>query len=432
MTRFVIHFVAMFLLTSCPLVCHAAPPAAAPAPAKPAPPQIPDVLPCMKITLGPERIIFTDAIQPFAIQSSNGNLIIHAQLRFPPGFQWPKENAYPGILGAIISQNQGASWQRWLHKPKDSSFAPTDNAVINAVLSPADPGPISEGASVQLKNGPVLIQEWTAHKGPDKQGNYTCRLWESFDNLQTFSGPIDSHIALPGSKGGFDDCGHPYSGLTFHRTILQLPSGDLLACVYCWFESDNTPCTYEPKMNKFRAVLLRSSDNARHWRYISTIASDPVGEEGFNEPVMARIPAAGPHAGRLVCLIRTGRDNHPVYQSHSDNDGATWSPAHPIHLHGVDPELLALPNGTLIALVGRRILNDAKNQRGYYLASSSDAGQTWTDLAKWNIEPHSGTDNTTYYCSLRQVAPNKLLAFYDIGTWTQPVRYTAQREITLH
>ena len=350
----------------------------------------------------------------------------------PPGFQWPKENAYPGILGAIISQNQGASWQRWLHKPKDSSFAPTDNAVINAVLSPADPGPISEGASVQLKNGPVLIQEWTAHKGPDKQGNYTCRLWESFDNLQTFSGPIDSHIALPGSKGGFDDCGHPYSGLTFHRTILQLPSGDLLACVYCWFESDNTPCTYEPKMNKFRAVLLRSSDNARHWRYISTIASDPVGEEGFNEPVMARIPAAGPHAGRLVCLIRTGRDNHPVYQSHSDNDGATWSPAHPIHLHGVDPELLALPNGTLIALVGRRILNDAKNQRGYYLASSSDAGQTWTDLAKWNIEPHSGTDNTTYYCSLRQVAPNKLLAFYDIGTWTQPVRYTAQREITLH
>ncbi len=384
----------------------------------------------MNITLGPERIIFTDAIQPFAHQAANGNLLIHAQLRFPPGFQWPKENAYPGVLGAIISRDLGATWQRWVHKPANQSFAPTDNAAINAVLSPADPGPITEGASVQLKNGPVLIQEWTAHKGPDQHGNYVAKVWESHDNLQTVTGPFDSHISLPDSKGGFDDSGHPYTGLTFHRTILQLPTGELLACVYCWFKSDNVPCTYEPKMHKFRVVLLRSTDNARHWTYVSTIAAGPVGEEGFNEPVMARIPA-GPHAGRLVCLIRTGRDNHPIYQSISDDHGATWSPAHPIHLHGVDPELLALPDGTLLALVGRRIINDTKNQRGYYLASSTDGGQTWATLAKWNIEPHAGTDNTTYYCSLRQVSPDTLLAFYDIGTWTEPVRYTAMRRITL-
>jgi hypothetical protein len=40
-------------------------------------------------------------------------------------------------------------------------------------------------------------------------------------------------------------------------------------------------------MRKTRAMLARSADKGRHWRYVSTIAVDPAtGTEGFGEPVI--------------------------------------------------------------------------------------------------------------------------------------------------
>jgi hypothetical protein len=184
-------------------------------------------------------------------------------------------------------------------------------------------------------------------------------------------------------------------------------------------------------MLKFRCVLLRSSDRARTWRYIATIAVDPaVGEEGFDEPAMARV-SSGPRAGRLVCLMRTGSNNCPIYQSHSDDEGATWSKPRALELHGVDPDILCLADGSLACLVGRRINDDKKNERGYYLSLSRDAGETWTLAAKWNIEPHAAVSNTTYYSSLRELSPGRLLAIYDVGYWSHPVRYIATREVLL-
>ena len=128
-------------------------------------------------------------------------------------------------------------------------------------------------------------------------------------------GPLVCRIDLPQAKGGFDDTGRPYSGVTFHRTILALPGGELLATIYCWFHEDNLPSSYEAKMNRYRCVLLRSSDRGETWRYGATIASDAtVGEEGFDEPVMIRL-SRGPRAGRLVCLMRTGNRTSPLYRS---------------------------------------------------------------------------------------------------------------------
>src|SRR5262245_19475882 len=184
----------------------------------------------MSIDLGPERIVMTDGLQPFAVKSARGSIFVQAQLRFPPGYVPPARNAYPGLPGSIVSRDGAKTWTRWVYKPKTDSkvFAPTDSANWNSMLTPASGanGPIFEGAAVQISNGPVLIQEWVATDGPDADGWYSAQLWESHDDFETFEGPIPSRIHLPEGKGGFDDGGHPYAGLTFHRTIIEHPNGD--------------------------------------------------------------------------------------------------------------------------------------------------------------------------------------------------------------
>ena len=59
-------------------------------------------------------------------------------------------------------------------------------------------------------------------------------------------------------------------------------------------------------MNKFRSILLRSTDRGRSWSLLSTIAVDPtVGEEGFCEPVMVLL-GQGERAGRIIAHLRIG------------------------------------------------------------------------------------------------------------------------------
>jgi hypothetical protein len=286
------------------------------------------------------------------------------------------------------------------------------------------------GAATALSDGTVLLVEWIAD-GPDAEGNFTAWLWESCDDLETLEGPLAATVHLPQAKTGYDDGGHPYTGVTFHRTLLEMPGGELLATVYCWFHGDDTPCPYEPKMNKFRCVLLGSSDRGRTWRYVSTIAADPgVGEEGFNEPVMARV-TAGEHAGRLVCIMRTGSYDCPVYQCHSDDGGAMWSEPRALDVNGVDPDLVEASGGVLVGLVGRRDWRSPKEKCYYQIILSQDGGDSWQVAATWRWEPYSGVERTTSYGALCEAEPGRLVVVYDIGVWAGPVRYVAAREVLL-
>src|SRR6266567_8983478 len=86
------------------------------------------------------------------------------------------------------------------------------------------------------------------------------------------------------------------------------------------FVGNTTPTEYQPKQTKYRSFFLHSRDGGRSWSYVSTIAAGPVEQEGFDEPVLVRL-RGGPHAGCLVCLMRTGREN-PIYQCDRDDEGA--------------------------------------------------------------------------------------------------------------
>lgn len=364
----------------------------------------------LSVTVEPEVQVISGALQPYLFRSSEGTLVVQGHTRYPANYPLPPKNVFPGLPLTAVSKDGGHTWEMW--QPGEGQ----------------DQGPIIEGAVVQLRDGPIRVFDWIAD-GPSPEGDFTGQMWDSSDEWQTVQGPTPFLLHLPqAAVGGFDDGGSPYTGVTFHRTVLQLPGGDLLAAIYCWFKEDTKPSGYESKMNRYRCVLLRSDDLGQNWRYVSTIAVDPsIGQEGFDEPAMIRL-SQGPREGRLICLMRTGNRVDPMYQVHSDDEGTTWSLPRRLPLKGVDPDLIEMADGTLACSYGYRILTDSPSpDHGNYVAFSTDQGDTWDHVTHLPIEAHAGVSRSTCYTGLREVEPGKILVMYDIGWWRSGVGYIGRR-----
>ena len=369
--------------------------------------------------IGPERIVLTDGLYVHMFQTAKGTLVAEAGLSLPPGYKLPDKNVNPFIPCWIVSRNKGKDWQRWTPK----------GVVSGSLYEPPAPGPHYWGAATELSDGTVIILEWIAVKEPD--GTWTGQLWESKDDCRTMQGPTPMTVHLPQAKIGHDDSGRPTTGIFIHRSLLQLPGGDLIAPIYCMFKEDTTPIAYQPTMMKMRCVLLRSADRGRSWRYVSTIAVDPtVGQEGFDEPVLIRL-SKGPKAGRLVCLMRTGRATH-LYGANSGDDGATWSVPRSLGFYGVDPELVEMSDGTLVC--GFVWLNKGDNRNKkvpFHLAVSRDQGESWGDLIRMPEGENPIALQWSSYAAMREIDPGRLLVLYDVmpAGMKGTVKYIASREI---
>jgi hypothetical protein len=286
-----------------------------------------------------------------------------------------------------------------------------------------------------------------------KPGEGQGQLYVSKDDWQHVEGPINVTFHLPGVNfnGSSDDGGRPHTAVRLHRRILETPKGELLTTIYGWFDGDTEPSAYMPTMRKTRAMLVRSKDHGHNWDLVSTIAVDPkVGTEGFGEPVLTRI-SRGPKEGRLICQMRTGREQRETY---SDDDGKTWAPAYPRVYAGldvyrtenwaemfrgvkdrngeliennpnqfigavVDPDLLELRSGVLVASFGVRVPPRACWPRaehpwnGNYLAISLDHGATWSHVVRMT----SGV-LTTHYTAIEETPKDGRIFFaHDLGDW---------------
>jgi BNR repeat-like domain/BNR/Asp-box repeat len=333
----------------------------------------------LKVTLGPERLVLNDGSQPYLFMSAKGTLVVQAQR--------PRlvSTDYPGVYGTVVSRDGGKTWQSW---------SPTKNQAE---------GPFIEGSVAQMKDGSILILEWVA-RGPESGGNFRGKIWRSDNEWKTITGPFEARFYLPEGKGGFDDGGNPVDGLFVHRTLMEMPNGDLVATAYGWFKEDSTPSSYMKSMNKTRAVLLRSKDHGLNWSLVSTIAVDPaVGQEGFTEPVLARL-TQGKHSGRFIVLMRTGRNN-PIHQTESDDEGRSWTKPRALRLLGVNPDLIEMTDGVLVCGFGG--LTEWLGEGRLYLAFSFDQGITWTRITQVSMDP------TSQYLTVREVKPGRLLIVYD-------------------
>jgi hypothetical protein len=398
-------------------------------------PPAPEIIlrdPRMRLTFGEPQCVLHDGLQPFLLGLGDGTLVLQAQLSTRPP---PAERLFfPFILRTMVSHDGGVSWTHRCDAPNESRFT-------------------IEGGAVVLCDGSVLALDTYVTPGP-QPGTGIGSLYHSTAGWRTLSGPKPVTFNLPKARfhGSTDDAGQPHPALRLHRRILELPDGDLLTTLYGWQEGDDTPVDYMPTMKKMRVILMRSRNRGRHWDLVSTVAADPtVGTEGFNEPALVRL-RHGPNVGRLICLMRTGRE---LREAVSDDEGLTWSApvpriyagldvyrtelwsdmfcdtkAHdgaliagnPVEMIGavVDPDLIELRSGVLVAAFGLRVPprmcwpHAQHPWNGNYLAFSLDHGATWSHVARLT----SGLP-TTHNLAIEELpGTNRLYVAYDSGYWS--------------
>jgi len=438
MTSRILSFVVAALLSSAGMArASDRPPVVAQLEAHPNTPTLIQSDGALRLSFGEERVVLPRGLQPSLLCTRSGTLVIQAQV---PDKPFPtKRISYFSALSTIVSRDGGVSWTTIPLKPGENRLN-------------------MEGGAVQLRDGVILALDTYITPG-ERAGEGMGQLYTSADDWHTLQGPRDVGFDIPGAKfdGSTDDGGRPHRAMRAHRRILELPNGDLLATIYGWLEGDHTPATYAPTMMKTRVLLVRSSDRGQHWKLVSTVAADPtVGTEGFGEAVLCRL-SNGPNPGRLICLMRTGRE---LRECTSDDDGATWSrpvprvfagldvyktelwadmlrgfkdfhgrpldELNPEELRGavVDPDLIELRSGLLVAAFGVRIPQKLCWQHpqhpwnGTYLAFSRDHGKTWGNVARIT----SGVLTTHYMAIAETPTANKLYVAYDLGGWSKGMR----------
>lgn len=143
----------------------------------------------------------------------------------------------------------------------------------------------------------------------------------------------------------------PYDGGYGMRGACELPNGDLLL-----------PLSDVPH---WRVVfVLRSSDDGRTWGRAIEVANVP-GKE-FEEPSLIVL-----ESGRLLMLLRENATRR-LHRCTSDDGGLTWSPPEQLAIEGYPPQLLLLPDGSILCTIGWRYPDF-----GIRAVLSSDSGETW-------------------------------------------------------
>jgi hypothetical protein len=99
----------------------------------------------------------------------------------------------------------------------------------------------------------------------------------------------------------------------------------------------------------------------------------------------------------------------------------------------VDPDLIELRSGLLVAAFGVRIPQKAcwphchHPWNGNYIAVSHDHGDTWSNVVRMT----SGV-LTTHYMGIAETAThNEVFVTYDYGYWGHPPRYTYGRTVKI-
>jgi hypothetical protein len=391
----------------------------------------------LRVSFGPERLVLPQGWQPSMLCTRSGTLIVQAQVPRKP---FPSARmTYFSALDTIISRDGGRTWSAFAFKPGENG--------LNL-----------EGGAVQLRDGTILALDTYITPGRDADEG-AGQLYTSGDDWRTLDGPVDVDFHLPqiNFHGSTDDGGRPHAAQRLHRRIIEMPNGDLLTTIYGLMNGDDAPCPYRPTMKKTRVMAVSSSDRGRHWKLLATIAVDPkVGTEGFDEPVVCRL-SKGPNQGRLLCLMRTGRE---LFEATSDDEGRTWTTPrprvfadldvyrtelwadqfrdrtdfkgkpldenNPDELRGavVDPDLIELRSGLLVAAFGVRVPQKLcwrypeHPWNGNYLAFSRDHGRSWSHV----IRVTSGVLTTHYMAIEETPVDDHLYMTYDLGGWSRGMR----------
>jgi hypothetical protein len=273
-------------------------------------------------------------------------------------------------------------------------------------------GTIGAGA-VQLASGRVLGMAYRTFPIDGREGWYRGERFESDDLGRTVRGPIQTEFHVPQAKAAMGHAFHP--GPLFMRSIVERPDGTLVALMGGWFKGDDEPCPQNPRRPYSRTYVCDSHDGGKTWQFLSTIAYDRIGDEGYNEASMKALPN-----GDLIAVLRTGSpidlkyQDSPLMVSLSTDGGKTWARPWRSGTTGVFPDVIVLSDGTLAASYGRP---------GANIMFSADGGRTWTDHTVVDTTPYSG------YTTIRQIGPGEILMAFGARGRLDPTTGNRSNEI---
>ncbi|GAA1489689.1 sialidase family protein [Brachybacterium sacelli] len=215
-------------------------------------------------------------------------------------------------------------------------------------------------------------------------------------------GTMTAPTAMRPISDGTSRPGHELGGFVLVHSVKEI-DGTLFQSGYGYYEGDE----------RYRQILLASSDGGITWEVRGTIAVDPdlsdhPRYEGFSEAAIAQT-----RDGNLLAVMRTG-NYQPLYQATSIDGGRTWNDLRPvvagpdeIPVVGVFPDLLPMPDGTMVLWIGRP---------GQSLLASPDGnGHSWTTPVTVD---YMNSGNGT----LVPLGGSRILAFGDRGAdWTPKV-----------
>ncbi len=242
----------------------------------------------------------------------------------------------------------------------------------------------------QLDNGDVIGLQWYTYH--DKDGNPVARSWTSHDGCKSWDAPYDIPMIAPPFEWEMN---------VPHRRIIPLGGESFLVLVYGRLKGDKHD----------RSMVFRTIDNFKTLHYYSTCGMWHEGIEnpaGLNETDMVRT-----NDGRLLCVMRN-ESFMPMWQTHSIDDGATWTPVVRFPERGVDPALCKLQNGVIVCSYGRPGVN---------VMFSEDNGDNWEKrsiilLAKWEQDGSDIQANqfplmrSCSYTDVVETSPNTATVFY--------------------
>ena len=255
----------------------------------------------------------------------------------------------------LFSPDGGVSW---FEEGKDDGFRSCPDTLRSTVLS--------DGTQIRVSRPQDVFS--------DKRREEFAGRGLKLEDLPSGRFRAENRLELARNGAGDDhwECRELVSGRELPFFALIRIGVDLTGCVLpndtIVQQAYGSAAAGEP----YRAWVLRSEDGGDTWQMV-TMACDG-GVHPFNESSLLRLPT-----GRIVALVRTASASKRVdeeekylWQTHSDDDGRTWSPAQKTPMWGYPPNLLLLRNGDVLCSYGHR-----RPPFGVRACLSRDGCETW-------------------------------------------------------
>ena len=145
------------------------------------------------------------------------------------------------------------------------------------------------------------------------------------------------------------------------------------------------------------ALVGFSQDSMKSWSF--RVVSAPQDGIGLSESDSVQLSN-----GRFVAIYGNNAGTQYFYETHSDDEGQTWSPRRKLGFRGDSPSMIVLKNDVILAATR------SGDRHGTGLVLSSDGGQTWDYLG--NVDDTAGENG---YPDLVRLADGRIFCVYYTG-----------------